>query len=305
MKTNAANQLHSSSAKIGNVAHALTLVSTSLFCVTVVTGFSAGSGGPLGIISKHLDEEWKANGFCVANIDVPYWNSHDACLYVDTALSLVLFVAYFVLGRNNASMESANAYIRSGIPGIVAHGIGHGAIAARIRDGGLNDDRDYHRTGLEIVRTEFEEKGTSHTFMQALPFVFFWFGLMKGSLPNIKSWKKIAVISIAVNLVQLFVPEIFGFTFVQTVLMISFSADQLLMPSDKKADFAYAWYPVLVGLPLTLVGWMESTQCSKFVMQYLYGHLAYDAFIPLAMLIWYLMIYHLKVRGGAEKEKAA
>jgi hypothetical protein len=133
---------------------------------------------------------------------------------------------------------------------------------------------------------------------QVVPLTIFWMCLIKASLPNVKT-ATVAVVVLGAQFFQLFVPNQFGFTYVQTVLMLAFSLNQLNRPTKEK-DFSYALYAALVGLPVTMVGWMESTQCSAFVMDYLYGHVVYDAYIPCSMLVWYLTCYHRAVRANYE-----
>jgi len=118
---------------------------------------------------------------------------------------------------------------------------------------------------------------------------------------NLKN-SQIVVAAAIVVAAQLFIPNIFGFTFTQTILMLAFSINQLCR-NVKEKDFAYAMYPTLVGLPLTMVGWMESTQCTNFVRDMFYGHLVYDAFIPISMLVWYCWCY-ARAKGYQVQVKA-
>ena len=90
----------------------------------------------------------------------------------------------------------------------------------------------------------------------------------------------------------------FGFTYTQTVLMLSFSINQLGKAKDDKG-FAYQSYATIVSIGVPLVGWLESTMCSSFVI-YIGGHLIYDGFIAAATLVFYL---HYYVNRGCETAK--
>ena len=305
---------------IGDKAHYAALASSLLYACAVTLYANDDA-------DTFFDEDWKKEGFCVANPDVPFWSSyvpclacllacmvvcvvlclacpelnilnmlvslsllffwcelrrHDACLYLDTAAALLLGLLYLVI-RETPGMESANELFFPGLIGIFAHGVGHGAIGSAIRDGRLFDDKQMmafealqNMPPLEIVQ------------LQA-PIAVFWIGLVKASTPNLSNLA-IGGIVIAAQLVQLFVPQYLGFTYVQTVLMLAYSLNQLARKSQEK-NFIYATYPLIVGLPVTLVGWMESTQCTSFVKEKFYGHLVYDGFIPFALLTWYIVCY--------------
>jgi hypothetical protein len=34
--------------------------------------------------------------------------------------------------------------------------------------------------------------------------------------------------------------------------------------------------------------------CSKFVQDYFYGHLAYDIYIPVSMIVWYTIVHNIE-----------
>jgi len=290
---------NSNTAALGNTAHAVTIVSTLLFAVTVATSFSHVYS-PFGLASL-LDDKWKLQGFCITNETVPYWSSHDACLYLDCVAGAILFVTYLSLGKNNPSMKRANMMIKTGIPGIIFHGVGHGALASGMRDSGYAHDNLNERPLDQLVEL-FESKSLFQLVFRVIPLLLFWVFLLRSSMPNVKSWVTVISLAVAMLTLQLFFPFRFGFTYVQTVLLIVFSTNQILLPRNEK-DQSYALYGWMVSVPVSLVGWMESTQCSSFVMDRLYGHLVYDGYIPVAILGWYLGVYHFNMEGGNEKIK--
>ena len=182
-------------------------------------------------------------------------------------------------------MERANELFFPGIVGIFAHGLGHGHVGKIMREQGNELVEDSQLTGLEYM----ESKTPVEILQLQAPLLVFWLGLIKASAPNLSSLS-IVGLSLASLLGQMFVPQYFGFTYVQTVLMLVQSINQLSRKKQEK-DFMYAVNPILVGIPVTLVGWMESTQCTSFVKDKLYGHLVYDGFIPFGMLTWYVVCY--------------
>lgn len=254
---------------LGDGAHIITLLSSFVFAGMVIHYINDES-------DTFFDAEWKKYGFCVSKDDVPFWNSHDLCFYADTIACAVLGIVYF-MNRKLPGMEQANAIMFTGIPGVLIHGFAHGGIGSAIRSKDFEDPQFISELGYETIR----EKG----WVYFIPQLVFFFFLLKASMPNVSYWN-VFLFALLARLVELLTPLQFGFTYVQTVLLLAFSVNQLVRPQHEK-DFHYTLYPIIVSLPLTFVGWMESTQCSSFVKDYLYGHLAYDAYIPIAMLLWY------------------
>lgn len=260
--------------RLGDTAHWLTIASTIIYAASVVGAYH----------SSLFDPEWRKNGFCVTNEDRPFWNSHDMCFYVDTLATGLLFLVYWNL-KSTPGLSAANDHMKIGLPGIIGHGIGHGAIAAAMRD--------MDREEMDVMSTQYgrfmEARTAWEMLMQILPGLIFWLTLLKASMSH-SSNITVAAASVAAFVANLFVQGRFGFTFVQTILLLAFSANQLNRPKAEK-DFSYAMYPLVVALPLTIVGWIESTQCSIFVRDYFYGHVIYDGFIPASVLVWYLLCY--------------
>lgn len=265
-----------------------------------------------------LDPEWKERGFCITAPDQAFWTSHDVCLYFDVAAAAVLGGVYLLL-RKTPGLELANDMLLGNLVGLIGHGIGHGNIAASDRRD-LAEQRQlaaelgkgyiptpsklYASTGWEWIR----ESPDVSTALQRQGFtVIFWAGLLK-SIFSKSSISTVVLLMLPIIAVQnMFITGKFGFTYVQTVLMTCFSFKELLQrPQAEKENVSYPLYAAIVTLPLSYVGWMETTQCSRFVRDYLYGHLVYDAYIPISMLIWYLLCYaHAKSTAKLFKAKFA
>lgn len=203
------------------------------------------------------------------------------CFFVDLLFSLVISFTYYRF-RNTSGMELPNEILSNNILAILGHGIGHRLVGRGLFMEGNNDDLANELAIQSLARLSLVEFS-----IRQVGFGIFWLGLLKASMPK----AKLPFIVLALILAQaggLFLPNRFGFTYVQTVLMTCNSFDQLL---SKDKGFAYAMYPIIIGVPLTLVGWLESTECVAFVRDRMYGHVVYDAFIPVSLLLWYFLCY--------------
>ena len=114
-------------------------------------------------------------------------------------------------------------------------------------------------------------------------FHLLWIGLLKAATPSLSNFA-LGGLVLGAQLVQLLVPKYLASTYVQTIIFLVFSMNQLVR-NKKEKDYSYTTHPWIVGMPLTLVGWMEGTQCTAFVKDRLYGHLVYDAWIPLDRIV--------------------
>mmetsp|Transcript_8059 Transcript_8059/g.11610 ORF Transcript_8059/g.11610 Transcript_8059/m.11610 type:complete len:296 (-) Transcript_8059:544-1431(-) len=271
------------SKQIGNMAHIAILANTAIFACAVVLNSKKGS--------VLFDDIWIPDGFCVSNKDVPYWNSHDLCLYFDTIGSIVTGILYLML-KDVPGMGPANDLVKFNVFGIFAHGLAHGSISQAIRDGTLPENTSALLDEMANDWTALE------AFKRLAPLLIFWMGLLKASMPA-TSLKIITPLTVVTTILNMLVPAQFAFTFVQTILLFAFSLNQLMRPLEEKT-VAYARYPLYVGLPLSFIGWLESTQCENFVIKY-GGHLLYDAYIPLAMITFYVVCY-MDAKTQAEKK---
>mgnify|MGYP005850105445 CR=1 FL=1 len=280
--------MSSSWATIGNVAHVVSLVSVATFAFCVATQ------------RQLFDAYWKEWGFCVANVDVPYWNSHDLCFYTDTFLAFVVGVMYMLLYKE-PGMQPANDLVGFSTLGVLGHGAGHGAIAAGMRNGYENMLEDGQKLNYEV--THFDS--AMEFALKMGPYLFFWIALLKSAVPK-GSWSSIAGMSAASMALGLIIPKNLGFTYVQTILFLAFDINEMLKPKKEKG-FEYALYPIMVGIPVSVVGWIESTMCTKGVID-IGGHLIYDACIPLCMLAFYMVCYlrtQATTAATEKKQKAA
>ena len=208
------------------------ILNASIFAYAVVVHNDSGIFDPV----------WQPEGFCVSNRDIPFFNSHDLCLYFDTVFALVHGFMYLAL-RNHPGMDPANELVKFNILGVLGHGLGHGAIARQMREGVVTSGLD--QTGLETMST----KTPIEILMSMIPFLVFWIFLLKATMPSAKM-NVILPMTAASLAGNVLVEQRFGFTYVQTVLLLAFSVNQLLRPSNEKG-FAYALFPMIAGFPVS------------------------------------------------------
>ena len=266
----------------GDTFYGLCLLNTVIYCISVMFYKD----------SSFFDKTWAKDGFCVSNPTVPFWTSHDMCLYADVVLASICGIAYLLL-RKKEGMEKANDLVFFNIFGIIAHGLGHGGIGAAMRDESsqqlMEDDVSYF-TAISGDNKGFLDIGKDLFLTEKIGFWVFWIFLLKASMRQTSMLQVIIPLSFLSYLGNLAVPPSFGFTYVQTVLLIAFCVNQLVRPKDDKG-FEYFLYALIVSFPLGIVGWIESTMCSSTIIHY-GGHLLYDAYIPISMFAFYLISYN-------------
>ena len=126
--------------------------------------------------------------------------------------------------------------------------------------------------------------------------IFFWYSLLSSNkfIPKLH----LVAISLFHSFVLLALPSHAGFTYVQTVLVLTFNLYDIFFRPIADKDVAYKWVG-LVSLPFSVVAWLEGTACQHF-LRAVGGHAWYDASIPSAILI-----YYFAVRGLEKKLKGA
>ena len=87
--------------------------------------------------------------------------------------------------------------------------------------------------------------------------------------------------------VHLFVPRLYAFTFVHCVLVMEFSVKTMQV---KEVDQFYNLRIPLLNIPNSIIAWMEAFACEKFLQPY-GGHAIYDAFIPITMIVYILVLF--------------
>lgn len=226
-----------------------------------------------------FDSQWKQDGFCVANPDTLFWNSHAVCLYVDAVFAIVMGALYWT-HRHRSDISYLNTLLGNNVIGVLGHGLGHGIVAYMLhlsmKDGEFISDTDKQLD---------EERNLFNFFVGPM---ILWLPLMKAAMPN-TNFPSVLVCAIASHVTMMNFPRNMAFTCVQTILMMVASINQLFRPAVEKMDLHYCLYAWIVILPVSLVGWLESTMCLAFVRDVLYGHVVYDALLPASMIAFYLI----------------
>lgn len=94
------------------------------------------------------------------------------------------------------------------------------------------------------------------------------------------------------------VPEAFGFTYVQTMIILTSAIYDLLYA---ERNVYYDCGAAIVRLPITLAGWGEALTCNDFLIRW-GGHMWFDMSISLSLLA-YLLFAHFVLSKEEEKSK--
>ena len=227
--------------------------------------------------SSILDDEWKKEGFCIANRDVKYWSSHETSFYVDVVFCVLIGYMYYCW-KDRKGMEFANQFIPMGLLGTSGHGVAHWIIASKMRE------KDESGSGDEDFLTN------ETTRMQHVLFVsFFWFPLLKASISKASAFH-IYILAIAVQYFQSKLHDRYGFTYIQTVLSIASHTSQLMLPLKEKQCRSYMMFPVLGALPAIVCAINEAMNCQLFYKA-LGGHVLFDASIVVGISLYYIDCY--------------
>ncbi|CAB9516901.1 expressed unknown protein [Seminavis robusta] len=266
-------------ANLGDTVHALSLVNTLAFAYIV--GFHRDS---------IFDPSWKQQGFCLVEEEDPtgdqngFWSTHDLCFCANIILAAAHYSILKVL-KDQPEMERATKLAGTHqLIGIVGHGIGHGALSATFRFIGdeMRMDQSPWESGI---------MGSTHVAILAIlfpAFFVFWVMLLKAAMPA-KSWSLLGVLGSVALCLQPFCPVNLSFTYVQSIAMSAVAWNEMTKPKEAKG-FEYSMFPCLIALPLGLLAWVESTQCSSFIRDF-GGHVLYDAFIPISMTVFYVVCW--------------
>lgn len=257
-----------SSARLGDAAHTFILANTIAFMAAVIMQ-------ALGVVDCFA-ASWSADGFCIAHKEdtvdlfgflMPL-SSHALCFYSDTAFALLLFL----LSRHQKNEPSMKP-VADAAPGILGHGAAHL---------GLWSLGEPSSNGPPIFAPH-HSLATLAALVAGVS-VFFYLLFRTFSL----STRAIVVQSIIHGAATaLVVPPRFGFTYVQTALMLIYSVAELWRPLSEK-DAYYAAYALMVGVPVGFVGWIESLGCDAFIRS-VGGHVVYDTSISLSICAYYFI----------------
>lgn len=257
-------------ATYGNAMQAVSVASTFAYTVLVILFAKPGS--------EIFDEQWVEDGFCIVNKEIPYWTSHDLCLYLDVVLVLIGWRIYSRLSGSSPEMKAMDDLMKFNLMGHLGHGAAHGFIAYHLYRT-PSDRTDEMAAGSRNTLENFLQVDTMLLIPGIWLFLAFWFGLLRGVIPK-GSNRTIALLTVLVSTGQLFVKEVFSFGYVQAVLAIAFTISQVGLPAKEK-EFSYLATST-ASVAVSLVPWVEALACQSLASK-LGGHLIYDASIPICL----------------------
>jgi hypothetical protein len=320
--------------KAGNIFHAFNLVNVLAYAAMVITfgKKNENDNDPTQAQNQNnnqwFDEAWLSQGFCISNPDVPFWSSHDLCLYMDTILAVAIGVIY--LGLRNCrggstsqlqKMQQANDMMKWQAFSVLGHGLAHGAMAAKIRslsslgDHGqqvqeqvlqnlnVSDASQMELLQQSLGRGETGGDGDSNhnlydptAFLQIvgqslLMGLVFWFPMLRSAVPRTTPHWKVLILSGLVVVGGMTAQRHHAFTYVQTVITAVFAYCELCgKTTQQKSSFVYPVFG-FVGIPIGLVPWIEAMACQSSGYMKFGGHVLYDVSIPIWLIAAYLTCY--------------
>ena len=259
---------------VGDVINTLVLVGSLAYLLVAVRFTLPGAEGV-------VDEHWKKDGFCIQNSDVPYWSSFDTCLYVDVVFSVIIGIMY-LSWKDVPGMEVSSSSVPSLIVSTLGHGIAHGGMALKLRDGSYQQQQQLPDVPL---------------WQKLAMCGIFWFPLLKASLPKMNSHHVVAISAIAMY-GSGFVKKELGFPYVQTIVVSAFQASQLMLTPEEKSIREYMMSSLPI-VPTIVVAWSEMLFCDSFFRS-IGGHLLYDASIVLSFTVYYLESYLFSTKSRSK-----
>lgn len=254
--------------RVGDAVNILVLINTAAFLFSVIANNT-------GLFDVGLSTSFNVDGFCVANKDTPFLQSHILCFYVDSACAIVLAVLARV-HSNKVGLEP----VKLAAAGVFVHGLAHLWL--------------WHESNA-IDPNEPTINSTNRFKLVSFVIAFLLFFLILRSFPSIPN-KHAMLHSVVHGLVlEGFVPGRFGFTYVNTVIMALLVAYELL--GRTKKDRFYDLSAVLINFPITQAAWLEGFTCDSFLKS-VGGHVWYDSVIPLSMFMYYAVTLATQPTGN-------
>ena len=256
--------------RVGDWAHVFILLNTTSFVVTVLLHVFS----QLDVFSS----AFQAEGFCIVNSDkstsiagisVPL-SSHALCFFSDTIFALLLFL----LSRS-CKDEAAMKPVFSSCAAIFGHGLAHLGLHSL--------GNAFAGTGSPIVSPI-----SPSSLVRSLVGLFAFYFCIFQSSDAISPRTAAAHSLLHSTVTTLLVPPRFGFTYVQTALMLVYSFAELRRPAADKNRF-WDLHAVVVGVPVGFVGWLEALTCESGYGA-AGGHVLYDTSISLTILAYGLIV---------------
>ena len=231
----------------------------------------------IGIIAAHANgfsiiefsPSFSQDGFCVSNKDKSVLlQSHALCFYEDTIFAIFTWLLVKSV-KDKIPDREIKVLTRYALSTFV-HGAAHLSLAYG----------DYKRD-QEVV-DDFENFFNPQRF---ITLTVFWSTFMWVIHPDYTISQK-TLRAIFWTTIHLFMPRLYGFPYVNCVLIMEFSIKEMQV---KEVDPFYNIRIPIFNIPNSILAWMEVFACEKFLQPY-GGHAIYDAFIPITQIAYIVVL---------------
>jgi hypothetical protein len=228
-------------------------------CITLATA-------PWFIVNffpNHLDSKFKELGFCQSTKIRQGYDSFEICFWVDLIGSLLLYFLVILLG-NRISSSDRNEMISS-VPSTIMHGIVH-----------------YYQY-LNQGKFSFNEQDPMKPYREGPWYMYagnfaFIMGFQYNLQTSVGNFKSMLGASMAINVFQLlFVPPVYGLTYVNTWIFITDILVKCFKPITRKSDFGDTLSKIIIII-LLIEPIIEATKCENGLENY-GGHAVFDSWI--------------------------
>lgn len=259
---------------IGDVANIFVIINSLLYAGIIIAStisydtFLYNERNEYG--NKLISSNVLLDGFCVTNKDSIWLSSHAMCFYLDTFFCFLLYRCKLDGIRNNIPkiiLEPVSLNILAHF----GHGVGHFIVGY-------------------VSTTHNSHISTTHPNIILL--TVFWYGFIRAIYSKL-SWREHLPISALISFFQIFIPIQFGFTYVQTILLLLASINDLGLKKEDKNVY-YTLKACIVNVPIGLVGWLEAYMCNSILI-YIGGHVWYDCTIPISIMVYYFIAKTLHI----------
>jgi hypothetical protein len=217
----------------------------------------------INFFPNSLDSKYKELGFCQSTKARQGYDSFEICFWVDVIGSLLLYLLVILLGNRLSSSDRSE--IISSVPATIMHGVVH--------------YYQYFNQG----KFSFSGQDPDNPFRDA-PWYFYVgnFAFILGFQYNLQlavgNIKSMLAASIVIKAFQiLFVPSLYGLTYVNTWIFITDILVKYMMPVTRKLDFGDTLSKIIIVI-LLLEPILEATVCENGLENY-GGHALFDSWI--------------------------
>lgn len=259
-----------------------------IFCFMFLVSISLNRIGTIDVFSpSYLDD-----GFCIANKDQPFGNSHAISFYADVVTAMCM-MGLVRLGRTRGLSEAAVTPLSKNSMSLLGHGLGHLFLATRTgtANAGILDGLSWG----------------SRCAMYAA-FMPVWYGFMMDKRRSIATTFGFVFFH---NTLQMFcLPSSLFFTHVLMAVLLNSAFRWLARPITEKTRY-YTMEAWLVDVPILLASFGEAASCERFLI-YVGGHVWFDMVVPFGFMLYYVILINdasetsnrCEFAGGSGQSKA-